>query len=393
VVGGLVNGYEDFDEAIATHPADRLENETAGAFMLYSSGTTGRPKGIKRRLPSKTIDEHLTFVDVFAKELFAFDDNTTYLSPAPLYHSAPAGFCVAAQSLGGTAIVLENFDPVVALEAIERHRVTHSQWVPTMFVRMLKIPEADRNRFDLSSHSVAIHAAAPCPRTVKEQMLEWWGPILHEYYSATEATGMTYVGPQEWLAHPGTVGRPVLGALHICDESGSEVLRGTDGMIYFERDTQVFQYHNAPEQTRSAHHPEYSTWATLGDVGHVDDEGFLYLTDRAHFTIVAGGVNIYPQEIEDVLVLHPVVLDVGVIGVPNPDLGEEVKAVVQLVDPAAESPEVELELIAFARERLARFKVPRSIDFVAELPRLPTGKLYKRKLRDAYWAEQETNII
>jgi len=316
-----------------------------------------------------------------------------YLSPAPLYHSAPLAFTAAVHSLGGTNVIMERFDPIEALELIERHRVTHSQWVPTMFVRMLKSPEADRTRFDLSSHEVAVHAAAPCPVEVKRQMIAWWGPIIHEYYGGTELNGMTYCTSEQWLAHPGTVGLPILGTLHICDAEGAELPVGAPGTIYFERDIEAFQYHGDPEKTKSSQHPANPLWTKLGDVGYVDDDGFLYLTDRESFMIISGGVNIYPQEIEDLLVLHPSVADVAVIGVPNADLGEEVKAVVQPDAGVVADDALVGELLEYAREHLAPYKVPRSIDFEEALPRLETGKLYKRLLRDRYWGDKTSRIV
>jgi len=391
--GAPPDGYESLEDAIAAHPAEPVGDEPMGSFMLYSSGTTGRPKGIKAPLPERSIRDSQVGVSALLGGVFGFDDSGTYLSPAPLYHSAPAAFSISAQALGGTVVVLEHFDPVGALAAIERHHVTHSQWVPTMFVRMLKLPQEERTRFDLSSHRVAIHAAAPCPVPVKQQMLEWWGPVIHEYYAGTEGIGFTYVGPQEWLDHPGTVGKSLLGTIHICDDDGNELPVGQDGIVYFEREDRVFEYHNAPEKTRSVFHPVHTTWASLGDVGHVDEDGYLYLTDRATFMIVAGGVNIYPQEIEDVLVVHPDVADVAVIGVPNEDLGEEVKAVVQLVPGVEPDDDTVRRLLAHASEHLARYKVPRSIDFLDELPRLPTGKLYKRLLKDRYWGNRESRIV
>jgi fatty-acyl-CoA synthase len=393
VVGDPFDGFENYSTTIAGHPTRPLAREPAGGFMLYSSGTTGRPKGIKLPLPNADIRDHPIGITSLAQILFGFDDTTVYLSTAPLYHSAPVGYTTAAHALGATVVVLEHFDPVEALEAIGRYGVTHSQWVPTMFVRMLKLPEGERNRHDLTSHRVAIHAAAPCPRPVKEQMFDWWGPIIHEYYGGTETTGMTYVGPEDWLSHPGTVGRPVLGKLHICDDSGAELPPGEDGLVYFERRTLPFEYHNSPEQTRAAQHPLHPGWGALGDVGHVDEDGFLFLTDRASFMIVAGGVNIYPQEIEDVIIMHPDVADVAVFGVPNADLGEEVKAVVQLETGVNPNDTVAASLLDHAALHLARFKVPRSIDFIDQLPRLPTGKLYKRLLRERYWEGHQSRIL
>jgi fatty-acyl-CoA synthase len=352
--------------------------------MLYSSGTTGRPKGIKRPLTGASVDEPPTLIHML-RGVFGFDADTVYLSTAPLYHGAPLGFCRATQALGATVVCMEHFDSVNALAAVEEHRVTHSQWVPTMFVRMLKAPTAIRDRYDLSSMRFALHAAAPCPRLVKEQMLDWWGPIVHEYYTGTEGSGLTYASPQDWLAHPGTVGRPVFGIIHICDSGGTELPPGEAGLIYFEQPTIPFQYHNDPEKTRSGQHPTHPNWSTLGDIGLVDEDGFLYLTDRQAFMIISGGVNIYPQEIEDCLVLHDAVADVAVIGVPDAEMGESVKAVVQPAPGVEPSDELAATIIAYCRAHLAGYKIPRSVDFEAELPRLPTGKLCKQLLRARYW--------
>ena len=390
---GAVAGYEDFEDAIASQPATALAEEPAGAFMLYSSGTTGRPKGIVRPLPEGGIAEDNNPVGGLQKALWGFDENIVYLSPAPLYHSAPIGFCQAVQALGGTVAMLRRFDPVQALKAIEEHRVTHSQWVPTMFTRMLKLAPEERSGFDLSSHKVAIHAAAPCPPAVKRQMFDWWGPILYEYYGGTELNGFTHCGPEEWLAHPGTVGRAILGTIHICAEDGQELPNGEPGIVYFELPEMPFAYLKDPQKTKDAQHPQHGNWSALGDVGYVDDEGYLYLTDRATFMIISGGVNIYPQEIEDALVMHPKVADVAVIGVPNPEMGEEVKAVVQAAQGVAPDADLEAELIAHARERIAHYKCPKSVDFRETLPRLPTGKLYKRLLKDEYWGRSGSRIV
>ncbi len=392
VAGGPMDGYDRLEDAIAAQPAERLDRELQGDFMLYSSGTTGRPKGIKRPM----VDEPMDAPDPFSMLLslvWGFDGDTRYLSPAPLYHSAPCGFTLGTQRVGGTAVVMEKFDPEAALRAIEEHRITHSQWVPTMFTRMLKHPEDLRTKYDLSSHRVAIHAAAPCPVEVKRQMIDWWGPIIHEYYGGTELNGLTLVNSEDWLAHPGTVGRPVIGTIHICDDEGEEVPVGDPGLIYFEQEAMPFEYHHDPDKTKKAQHPHHPSWSKLGDVGYVDADGFLYLTDRKDFMIISGGVNIYPQEIEDALIVHPKVADVAVFGVPDEDLGEQVKAVVQLQAGTEPSPELEQELLAFAREHLAHYKCPRSVDFVDELPRLPTGKLYKRLLRDAYWGTKDSRIV
>ena len=383
--GDSVEGFENFETTVEQYPAEPLDQQPRGSLMLYSSGTTGKPKGIKRPLDGSDISDPDLIGAGLVGGIFGMDTESVYLSPAPLYHSAPLGFTTGTQSVGGTVVVLEKFDPLEALEAIERYGVTHSQWVPTMFTRMLKLSEQDRSKNDLSTHRVAIHAAAPCPVEVKKQMLDWWGPILHEYYAGTELNGFCYVGPDDWIAHPGTVGKPLIGTLHICDEDGSELPTGESGLIYFEREEQTFEYHQAPDKTRSSQHPDNPLWTTLGDVGRVDEDGFLYLTDRKAFMIISGGVNIYPQEIEDCLILHPEVADVAVFGVPNEDFGEEVKAVVQPMDGARGDEPLAKRLTEFAREHIAGYKVPRSIDFMDELPRLPTGKLYKRLLRDAYW--------
>jgi long-chain acyl-CoA synthetase len=393
MVDGVEPGFDAYEDAIAACPPTPLDDEPAGQFMLYSSGTTGRPKGIVRPLPGYKIHEDAGPVGALQRVLWGFDENTRYLSPAPLYHSAPIGFTTAVLALGGTVVMMQRFDEVGALRAIEQYRVTHSQWVPTMFTRMLKLPEEARRGFDLSSHRVAIHAAAPCPAGIKQQMFDWWGPVLYEYYGGTELNGLTHCGPEEWLAHPGTVGRPILGALHICDEEGRELPTGEPGLVYFEMPELPFRYHNDDAKTKSAQHPEHPNWSALGDVGYVDADGFLYLTDRATFMIISGGVNIYPQEIEDQLILHPKVADVAVIGVPDEEMGEAVKAVVQPAEGVAADDALAGELLAYCREHIAHYKCPKSVDFMDELPRLPTGKLYKRLIKDAYWGKAGSRIV
>jgi fatty-acyl-CoA synthase len=383
VARGEAPGWDPFEAEYRTQPAAPLAEQPMGDSMLYSSGTTGRPKGIKRPLTGRSVTEGIPGLDRTSP--YGFDEHSVYLSPAPLYHAAPFGYCMRTLALGGTVVMMERFDPLQALANIERYQITHSQWVPTMFVRMLKLDEAERSGFDLSSHRCAIHAAAPCPVEVKKQMMDWWGPIIWEYYAGTERNGSTVIGPQEWLAHPGSVGRARSGIIHICDEEGRELGPNQEGVIYFEQPERPFVYHNAPEKTAESGHPEHANWTALGDVGYLDGDGYLYLTDRKAYLIISGGVNIYPREIEDALILHDKVADVAVFGVPNPDFGEEVKAVVEPAEGVSGSPELAEELEAFAREHLAGFKVPRSFDFVQALPRLPTGKLYKRMLRDAYW--------
>ena len=382
--GGEVPGHEDYERALAASSPEPPADTRDGADMLYSSGTTGLPKAIKPPLQERRVDEPGDpLITVFGSK-YGFGRDTVYLTPAPLYHAAPLRFGRFVQALGGTVVVLPSFGPVTALQAIERYRITHSQWVPTMFVRMLKLPDSGRLGHDLSSHRVAIHAAAPCPVDVKQAMIDWWGPILHEYYAATEGNGATFIDSGQWLKKPGSVGQAGLGTLHVCAEDGTELPSGGIGLVYFERETVPFTYHNDPAKTREAQHPQHPTWTTIGDIGYLDDDGYLFLTDRRAFTIISGGVNIYPQEIENVLALHPKVLDIAVIGVPDAEMGEAVKAVVQPAPDVTPGPELAAELVSFLRDRIAHYKVPRSVDFVAELPRTATGKLQKGKLRAQY---------
>ena len=385
MVDGTIDGWASYEAAVADQPAERLAEEWLGATMLYSSGTTGRPKGIVRAQPATMVTEGQPAARQEAMQIYGFSADSVYLSPAPLYHAAPLGFCLHTQFEGGTVVVMDKFDPLEALRMIDRWRVTHSQWVPTMFVRMLKLSDQERARHDLSSHRVAIHAAAPCPVEVKKRMIDWWGPILHEYYASSEGGGSTWIDSADWLAHPGSVGRAKSGALRICASDGSELPPGEPGLVYFERDQLAFTYHRAPEKTRDAQHPQHPNWTTVGDIGWVDPDGYLYLTDRQSFMIISGGVNIYPRAVEDALALHPKVFDVAVIGVPHPELGEEVKAVVQPPPGIAPSDALAEELIAFLRDKVGRHMLPRSVDFVDELPRLPTGKLRKFELRERYW--------
>jgi long-chain acyl-CoA synthetase len=380
----------NLDKATAGLPATPIADESLGTAMLYSSGTTGRPKGIVRPLPEDPPANHLPIFDFLVK-LWQYREDMIYLSPAPLYHSAPQAAVGLTIRMGGTAIIMERFDAEHYLQLVEKYRVTHSQLVPTMFSRLLKLPDAVRRKYDLSSLEIAIHAAAPCPVQVKEQMIEWWGPIIHEYYGATEGLGFTACNSAEWLAHRGTVGRVLLGELKVLDDDMQPLPMGTPGTLWFKTAT-PFEYFNDPQKTREARSPDGSM-STVGDVGYVDADGYLYLTDRATFMIISGGVNIYPQECENLLITHPKVADAAVFGVPNPDLGEEVKAVVQLMPDVPPEPMVAEELIAFCGQHLARQKVPRSIDFEPELPRLPTGKLYKRLLRDRYWGNKTSRIV
>lgn len=387
--GPLPAGWEPYDAVVARYPAAPVPDESLGAAMLYSSGTTGQPKGILRDLPTFGPGEPLPVMD-FVRAMFGFREGMTYLNPAPLYHSAPQASVAAALRLGCTAVVMEHFDPERWLALVERYRVTHCQMVPVMFNRLLRLPDEVRARYDISSLECIVHAAAPCPAHVKQAMIDWLGPIITEYYGATEANGFTFCNTAEWLAHPGTVGRPILGELLILDGEGGECPAGVDGTIWF-RGATAFEYFQDPVKTAESRSSDGAASA-VGDIGHVDADGYLYLTDRKSYMIISGGVNIYPQETENILSAHPAVQDVAVIGVPNDDLGEEVKAVVQLTDPAAAGPRLAQDLIAYCRDRLAHFKCPRTVDFVPELPRSETGKLYKRILRDAYWAGHQSPI-
>ncbi|MDG2303291.1 MAG: acyl-CoA synthetase [Candidatus Binatia bacterium] len=389
MIGGTVPGFESYENAVAGRPTTPIPDECEGQDMLYSSGTTGHPKGIRVPLPDRAIGDADPMMLGLTQGFWQVSADDVYLSPAPLYHSAPLRCTMAMQRIGATSVLMEKFDPEEALRLIDCHHVTLSQWVPTMFVRLLRLSGDVRRRYDLSSHRLAVHAAAPCPVPVKEEMIEWWGPILYEYYAATEANGSTSLSSEEWLAHRGSVGRPQHCAVRIVGEDGTELPVGEVGTVYFEGGAR-FEYHNDPDKTARSYTTE--GWSTVGDVGRVDEEGYLYLTDRKAHMIISGGVNVYPQEAENLLVTHPKVADVAVIGVPNEEFGEEVKAVVQLLDCAEAGPALERELIAWCRARLSGVKCPRSVDFTDELPRAESGKLYKRLLRDRYWQDHETRI-
>jgi len=390
IIGGDAAGWSRWEDAVAAMPATPIADQRAGVDMLYSSGTTGRPKGVRVALPEDPGIAAPNVLVMLAQALYRLGPDSIYLSPAPLYHAAPLRWSMTVMRLGGTVVMMQHFVPEAALAAIERYRVNASQWVPTHFVRMLKLPDAVRARYDLSSLKVAIHAAAPCPVPVKEAMIDWWGPVLYEYYAGSEGNGLTTIDSAQWLAHKGSVGKAAYGQLHICDEAGNELPVGEEGLVYFGGGG-VFEYHNDPEKTAEAKNAH--GWTTLGDIGRVDAEGYLYLTDRKSFMIISGGVNIYPQEIENRLITHPRVADVAVIGGPCPDMGERVIAVVQPVDMAEAGDALAAELTAWCRAALSGVKTPRQIDFAAELPRAPTGKLYKRLLRDRYWGNSETRIV
>ena len=385
MMDGTVDGFESYEDAIAASSNEVFAKQPRGDFMLYSSGTTGRPKGIKRPLPDRMVDdEGFGSIAMLEQFMLGMSSESVYLCPAPLYHSAAIIWSCGVHELGGTVVVLERFDAEEFLRAVERDSVTHAQVVPTMMVRMLALPDEVKERYDMSSLTCMVHAAAPCPPEAKRQMIEWLGPIVCEYYAGTEGNGMTFLTSEEWLAHPGSVGKSVNGVPHICDEEGNELETGGIGLVYFEQPKANFEYHGDPEKTKSSRHPKFDNWMTLGDIGYLDEDGFLYLTDRRAFTIISGGVNIYPAEIESALIMHPDVVDIAVFGLPDPEFGEYVHAVVQLeLGVAADDSTVEV-LRAYAREHLAGFKVPRVFDFRDELPRLPTGKLYKQQIRDEY---------
>ncbi|MEY8040338.1 acyl-CoA synthetase [Saccharopolyspora cebuensis] len=383
--GGAVPGHGDYERALAAASAERPAHQPAGADLLYSSGTTGRPKGIKPALPDREVDEpDEGGLSSLLQQAFGFGPGMVYLSPAPAYHSAPLRYCGSVQAVGGTVVMMERFDPAEALRAVERYRVTHSQWVPTMFVRMLKLDPEVRARHDLSSMRVAVHAAAPCPVDVKRAMIDWWGPVLWEYYAATEGIGMTLIDSARWLDKPGSVGTGLLGELRICDDDGAELPAGEVGTVYFARDELTFEYLGDPEKTRSARHPEHPGWATVGDLGYLDEDGYLFLTDRKAFMIISGGVNIYPQEVENALALHPEVADVAVWGGPPSARGYAVKAGGRPAPGAEPGPELAERILRHVRDRLAHYKTPRSVDFVDALPRTPTGKLVKGELKKRY---------
>ena len=380
MVGGIIEGYEPWEEAVDFQPATPIADESNGVPMLYSSGTTGQPKGVFATEYSRDVNAP-PFASAFGAA-FGFGEETVYLSPAPLYHAAPLHWTMMATYYGGTCVIMEKFEPELALKLIEEHRVTHSQWVPIMFSRMLKLPQAVRDAYDVSSMQFAIHAAAPCPIDVKEKMIAWWGEIIVEYYAASEGAGVTIIDSKNWLTHKGSVGPALLGELHILDDDGNELPTGETGTVYFGGGQAKFHYHNEPKKTAEAYNDK--GWATTGDVGYVDKDGFLYLTDRKNFMIISGGVNIYPQEVENLLASHDKVADVAVFGIPNAEFGEEVKAVIEPMNWADATDETAIEIMEWLRERISNIKMPRSLDFHPKLPRMDNGKLYKRHLVDEY---------
>lgn len=388
VVGGSLPGWRAYEAAIEA--AGDAPPPSDGSEMLYSSGTTGRPKAVRRPLPTDGNGSWAQGVlEMALIHKYGMTPSSVYLSPAPLYHAAGVNYTMAVTRVGAAAVLMRKFDAETVLRLIDTHRVTHTQFVPTMFVRMLKLPSAVRQKYDVSSLRCVIHAAAPCPVDVKYHMMTWFGPIIHEYYGGTEGFAGTTIGPEEWLTHPGSVGRP-MSPVHVIGDDGEELPTGEAGELFFEGGP-AFEYFKDPAKTASVCNDR--GWRTLGDVGYLDDDGYLYLTDRSTFTIVSGGVNIYPQEVENLLVMHPKLVDAAVFGVPNDEFGEEVKAVVQPADGVAPGPALEAELIEYCRTHVAGYKCPRTVEFVGELPRDPNGKLYKRRIRERYWQGRTSRIV
>ena len=381
MVDGIKPGFESWEEAVDAQPTTRIEDEANGMPMVYSSGTTGQPKGVF--LPPGSDDVNAPYpLAASLGAAFGFGEETVYLSPAPLYHAAPLHYNLMTLYQGGTTIVMEKFEPERALQLIAQHKVTHSQWVPIMFIRMLKLADEVRAAYDVSSMQFAIHAAAPCPVEIKQQMIDWWGEVIVEYYAASEGVGVTIIDSAAWLTHRGSVGPAMVGELHILDDDGEELPTGEIGTIYFGGNEHKFKYHGEPGKTAEAYNDK--GWATTGDVGYVDEDGFLYLTDRKNFMIISGGVNIYPQEIENLLITHDKVADVAVFGVPHAEFGESVHAVIEPMNWGDATDEIAIELMEWARERLSKVKVPRSLDFNRKLPRMDNGKMYKRRLAEEY---------
>ncbi|MBH1965490.1 MAG: AMP-binding protein [Comamonadaceae bacterium] len=383
LLDGEAPGFASYLNALEAFPSPGVLPERAmGREFMYSSGTTGFPKGIRRALAPFERRRDLPLLEQRLRAIFRFDEQTVYLSTSPLYH-ALGRFNIRTIECGGTCVIMGKYDALSALQAIERFRVTHSHWVPTMLVRMLALPPEVRQAWDVSSMRCAIHATAPCPVQVKRAMIEWWGPVIEEYYGGSENVGVTHIDASQWLAHPGSVGRPICGTVHIVSEDNPEVEipAGEIGMVYFDGGV-AFEYHNDQGKTRQAFNGR--GWGTYGDLGSLDADGFLYLSDRRTDLIISGGVNIYPREIENVLDTHPLVAESAVIGVPNEEYGQEVKAIVQLKEGVRQTSELAEELMALCLGRLSRLKCPRSVDFTQELPRNENGKLLKRVLREAH---------
>lgn len=391
-VGGPVAGFRPFDELTASQSSERPENLASGSAMFYTSGTTGRPKGVKRALDPRHPDE----VGAAAGGLFWLfgtmpHDGNVQITQGPLYHTAVNNWTTMALHVGHSVILMGKWTAQGALERYERYRVTHSHMVPTMFNRLLALPLEVRTGYDVSSLRSMVHAAAPCPIETKHRMIEWWGETIWEYYAATEGGG-TYVSASEWLSKPGTVGRPWPGSeVIVVDGSGAELAVGRSGTVYMKMGGgATFEYRGDAEKTAKSRLRDFFT---VGDVGYLDSDGYLFLNDRAEDMIIVGGVNIYPAEIEGALLQHPAVADVAVFGVPNADSGEEIKAAIELREGSEPTDQTTAEILGWLRSRIARQKLPRSVDYTTELPRDPNGKLYKRRLRDPYWKDHDSAII
>ncbi|BBW99280.1 acyl-CoA synthetase [Mycolicibacterium moriokaense] len=376
-----LDGWQRYPECVAEYPSTPIDDELEGDLLQYSSGTTGRPKGIRRELPHVKPADNPNILSALLMAI-RMDSNSVYLSPAPLYHTAPCLWSMSAQAMGVTTVIMSKFEPESALDAIQRYKVTSGQFVPAMFVRMLKLPQELRDSYDVSSLNRVVHAAAPCPVDIKKQMIDWWGPVVDEYYSSSEGAGITFISAEEWLKRPGSVGKPLLGVAHVLDDDSNELPAGEAGQIYFDLGVVPFVYHKDPEKTAASR--DKHGWVTVGDVGYLDEDGYLFLTDRKHHMIISGGVNIYPQEAENMLITHPKVLDAAVFGIPDDEMGQRVKGVVQTVDPADATEEFSEELLAWLRDRLAHYKCPKSISFEAQMPRTETGKMFKQELIKKY---------
>ncbi|KXS10186.1 AMP-dependent synthetase and ligase [Gonapodya prolifera JEL478] len=403
LVDGKDGHFDNYLEERARCPDERIKDEILGGTMLYTSGSTGRPKGVKRvppKAPPGIDAQLLTRFDnehpavALGRSFFGWEENSVYLSPAPLYHAAPLNYNLAIGSLGATSIIMKTFDPEFALECIQKYKCTTGLFVPTHFVKWLKLPEQVRSLYDLTSINLIFHAAAPCPIPVKEAMIQWFGPRIMEFYAGTEGNGFTIISSAEWLRKKGSVGRvPIPGVeIKICDETGNVLAPKQDGLVYFSGGDQ-FEYHGDMKKTLESRHPKNPLWSTLGDIGCIDEEGYLFLTDRQSFMIISGGVNIYPQSVHSKLIVHPKVQDAAVIGVPDEVMGERVVAVVQPLDWSSASQDLANELTAYLRQRMSHIKVPKTIEFLRQLPRHDTGKLFKRLIRDAYWGKGSTEYL
>ena len=389
-VGGAIRGFQPLAALKEGRPTSTPDGRTAGASMTYTSGTTGKPKGVRRPLvdvsPDVVAAQQAMFLALFG--ILPGSPGVHFVG-APLYHTAVLNFATNHLHLGHTLVLVDKWEPEAMLQLIERHKVTSSHMVPTQFNRLLKLPDDVKRKYDLSSLRHIIHSAAPCPVDTKKKMLEWWGPYIYEYYAASEGGG-TLVTPDQWTKKPGTVGKPwPISQIRILDDQQQPVPAGTVGTVWIKMGEHRFEYHKDQKKTGDAWRDGFFT---VGDAGYLDEDGYLFLCDRKADMIISGGVNIYPAEIEAVLLAHPQVADAAVFGIPDDDWGEQVKAVIQPAGDAQPGPALAAALEAYAAERLAKFKLPRSIDFVAEMPRDPNGKLYKRKLRDPYWQGRDRAI-